>query len=81
MKSVLWRVAKPLSCIEDARCLKVKWYSMRIGKCLSDAVPIQNGLGGGGGNACNHYFSTLVSNILLRKCKKTVLTVEINVIS
>jgi hypothetical protein len=24
IKSVLWRVAKRLSCIEDARCLKVK---------------------------------------------------------
>ena len=24
MKSVLWRVAKRLSCIEDAWCLKVK---------------------------------------------------------
>ena len=26
IKSVLWRVAKRLSYIEDARCLKVKWF-------------------------------------------------------
>ena len=31
MKSVLWRVAKRLSCTEDARCLKVK----RAKKCQS----------------------------------------------
>ena len=28
MKSVLWRVAKRLSCIQDARCLKVKYSSL-----------------------------------------------------
>ena len=28
IKSVLWRVAKRLSYIEDARCLKAKWISV-----------------------------------------------------
>ena len=28
IKSVLWSVAKRLSCIEDARCLKVKFYGL-----------------------------------------------------
>jgi len=27
IKSVIWKVAKRLSCIEDARCLKVKHRS------------------------------------------------------
>ena len=31
IKSVLWRVAKCLSYIEEARCLKVNWVKAHVG--------------------------------------------------
>ena len=37
IKSVLWRVAKRLSCIEDARCLKINnefFYHDSVISCL-----------------------------------------------
>ena len=40
IKSVLWRVAKRLSYIEDARCLKVKWNIMLQfwSRCVSSVL-------------------------------------------
>ena len=35
IKSVLWRVAKHLSYIEDARCLKVEGPSIHIGVIIA----------------------------------------------
>ena len=39
IKSFLWRVAKRLSCIEDARCLKVKQAMAVYVQTLSSTVP------------------------------------------
>ena len=36
MKSVLWRVAKRLSCIQDARCLKVNARHRRLTSVLQN---------------------------------------------
>jgi len=36
IKSVLWRVAKRLSNVEDARCLKVK-VDLKEGECESES--------------------------------------------
>ena len=38
IKSVLWRVAKPLSYIEDARCLRVKDSMSQGEDCLCSQV-------------------------------------------
>ena len=40
MKSVLWRVAKRLSCIEDARCLKVNFEQARIFRTTVVHIPV-----------------------------------------
>ena len=48
IKSVLWRVAKRLSSIEDARCLKVKFYAIFLKKFVNQ---IQVCLNSGKNNA------------------------------
>ena len=40
IKSVLWRVAKRLSYIEDARCLKVKPDRKRLYQCVTVPPPL-----------------------------------------
>ena len=59
MKSVLWRAAKLLSYIEDARCLKVNVMSLEAINFPEIWEPLQNsfdkggcGGGGGGGVGC-----------------------------
>ena len=47
IKSVPWRVAKPLSYIEEARCLKVKRQSLVVSDWFHLPLVIQNHKGGG----------------------------------